>query len=172
MEDVKLEIKKEGDQKPSVREKKTTKTDARWTGIIGPPKFQGETKELHGHVYDIGVQNQADLSTTTTKKLASYADRNCREPQDIRVAIEELEDVTFMMPTRRPGLDSSIADIVLSKDTDVYIKRESIYRQNKAAIFSVELGQCTKAMEEKLESETLYATISDEGGGASSSFLS
>ena len=61
----------------------------------------------------------------TTKKLASYAGRHCHEPQDIRVASKELVDATFTIPTKRktPGLDSSVANMLLSNDLDIYIKR-------------------------------------------------
>ena len=34
-------------------------------------KFKGETEALHGHIYDVGVQNQAELFSNTTKKVAS-----------------------------------------------------------------------------------------------------
>ena len=62
--------------------------------------LQRETEELHGEIYDIGVTNETDLFTTTTKKVASYAGRHCREPQDIRVAIEELTDTKFSIPRK------------------------------------------------------------------------
>ena len=61
-------------------------------------------------------------------------------------------------------MDSSVANILLSKDLDIYIKRESIYRQNKAAIFPVALGQCTEAMKARLDSEDAYSNISETGG--------
>ena len=112
--------------KPGHTRSKQKKNDTHQTGIIGPPNDQGETQELHGHTYNVGVQNQADLLTTTKKKLAIYSSRNCREPKDIRLAIEESENVTFTMPTRRPELDSSIANIVLSKDID-FISRNNPY---------------------------------------------
>ena len=38
-------------------------------------KFKGETEDLHGHIYDVGVQNQAELFSNSTKKIASYAGR-------------------------------------------------------------------------------------------------
>ena len=36
-------------------------------------KFFGETKELHGHIYDINTSKQLEMLTNTTKKIANYA---------------------------------------------------------------------------------------------------
>ena len=43
-------------------------------------KFKGDTEEQHGLIYDVGVTNQSEIFTATTKKIASYAGRNCKEP--------------------------------------------------------------------------------------------
>ena len=47
------------------------------------PKFKGETKALHGFIYDVGTMNQANLFTEKTKKVASFAGQTLKEPQDI-----------------------------------------------------------------------------------------
>ena len=161
-----VEVKNEGEKKDNVcKQQGKTPNKAQQTNTITSLKFKGETEELHGSLYNIGVYNQSNIFMTTTKKLVSYAGRHCCEPQDIRVVIEELEDTTFTIPTKRttPGLDSSVANMLLSKNLDIYIKQESIYRQNKAAMFSVALGQCTEAMKAGLDSEDTYLNISETG---------
>ena len=58
------------------------------------PKFEGKTKELKGHIYDVGVDNQADLFSRTTKEIAEYAGMHCKQSLDIRTAIETLSEAT------------------------------------------------------------------------------
>ena len=162
---VKYETKKEGDERKQDKSQRQWrgKSDTRRTQAVSQ-KFKGATEDLHGHIFDVGVFNQSDLFVTTTKKLANYAGRTCKEPQDICLAIEELKDKTFTLPTRQTGItDTTIANALLSKDLDMFVKRESTYRQNKVAMLSVALGQCSEAMKAKLESENMYDKISNDG---------
>ena len=46
--------------------------------------FSRLTKDLKGHIYDVGTGSQAYQFTTTTKAPASYSRRKCTNPQDIR----------------------------------------------------------------------------------------
>ena len=95
------------DRKPSVtKQKRNNKgrfqrqpTTPRATPLSSN-KFLGETEELHGHIYDINTTRQSEMFTNTTKKVANYAGRTCKEPKDISLAIEELKDATFTMPTK------------------------------------------------------------------------
>ena len=129
-EGMKIEIKKEGGDEKSGRRHGGDKSSQTQRAQPTTPKFKADTEELHGHIYDVGVMNQSDLFTNTTKKLASYAGRTCCKPQDIRLAIKELEDASIDVPTRQTmsGVNSSVINMILSKDLDIYIKRESIYR--------------------------------------------
>ena len=131
--------------------------------FVQPAKFKGETEALHGHIYDVGTSNQADLFTETTKKIASYAGRTCKEPQDIRRSIEDIDDVDIPMPTERTSITNDrLREKLFEKDIETWAKRESIYRQNKASLYSIVLGQCTEAMKAKLESDSGYETISGD----------
>ena len=117
-------------------------------------KFKGKTEELEGHIYDAGVSNQAYLFASTTKEVSEYAGRKLKESQDIRLAIEKVEDVTFTIPSKRPtggGLDTAAVEIIYKTELDGYIKRESIYRQNKASMYAVVFGQCSEPMRAKIE---------------------
>ena len=53
------------------------------TRVSYQPKFEGKTEELKGFIYDIGVENQADLFMKTTKEIAEYAGRHCKQGLDI-----------------------------------------------------------------------------------------
>ena len=105
-------------------------------------KFKGETEDLEGHVYDVGNTTQAEQFTETTTKIASYAGRNCKEPQDICCAIEELKDIPVSLPIERPMiLNDKLRAKLYEKDIEIWSKRESLYRQKKSSMYSVALGQ-------------------------------
>lgn len=36
------------------------------------PKFKSQTEDLHGAIYDVGVNNQLELFTKTTNLISSY----------------------------------------------------------------------------------------------------
>ena len=126
---------------------------------ISSSTFQGETESLLGAIYDVGVSNQSELFTTTTKKIAGFAGRTCKESKDISLAIEELEDPTFT-PPKKVNIDPAIDDLLLKNEVDIFIKRKFTYRQNQATMFSVVLGQCTEALKAKLEADNKFESIS------------
>ena len=91
-------------------------------------RFKGETDDLEGHIYDVGTRTQAEQFTKTTKKLASYAGRTCKEPQDIQRAIEELKEVTVPIPSERLGIaNDTLRGKLYEKDIEIWSKRESLY---------------------------------------------
>ena len=78
-------------------------------------RFAGETEELKGSIYDVGTGSQADMFITTTKAIASYAGCTCTDPQDIRVAIQKLEDTVIAVPQKEEDIADDVATIILSK---------------------------------------------------------
>ena len=112
--------------------------------------FSGLTEDLKGHIYDMGTGSQTDQFTATTKALASYAGRKCSYPQEIRISIERHKDVAIPILTSRTDIDMEVVKLLLGKEIYVYVKRSQQYHQNKAKIYSVALGQCTEATENRL----------------------
>ena len=110
----------------------------------------------------MGTGSQADQFTATTKALASYAGRKCSYPQDIRIEIERQKDVVIPTPTSRSDTEADVAKPLLGKEIDAYVKRSQQYRQNKANIYSVALGQCTEATNNRLEGEETFEDIDGE----------
>ena len=90
----------------------------------------------------MGTGSQADHFTAATKAVAIYAERKCSDPQDIRTAIERQKDAAIPIPTSRTDINEEVANILLGKEIDAYAKRSQQYRQNKAKIYSMALGQC------------------------------
>ena len=138
-------IKSEGNS----RYKKPQKKQA--TRSAPAKSFQGETPTLEGHTYDIGIPNQSEVFTQTTKKIASYAGRNCREAHSMRTAIENLKTPTFAKPTMDTDGDQDVNKMLLIEATNAYVKRTEHYRIDSENMFSVILGQCTDAIKAELE---------------------
>ena len=127
------------------------------------PKFEGKTPELKGHIYAVGVENQADLFTKTTKEIAEYAGRHCKQSLDIRTAIETLAEVVIPVPADRGTSNTTFNNLMLGKDLDIYVKRVDVYNQNKAEMYSTVIGPCTDALRAKLEADANYTTYNTNG---------
>ena len=56
---------------------------------------------LHGYIFDVGMNNQAELFTRAAKKIASHAGHTYKEPQNIRDTIKDVDEITIPMPTER-----------------------------------------------------------------------
>ena len=73
--------------------------------------------------------------------------------------MENLDDTLISVPVKRPTVKATteeIAVLLISKDIDQFVKREQHHHQNKAKMYSVELGQCTEAVNNFLEDESTY----------------
>ena len=96
--------------------------------------FKGDTADLEGNVYDVGLSNQAEIFTITTKKIVSNAGRTYTESQDIRIALESIKEITISRPVKEKSNDDAMETLILTCEIDAYIKRLNAYSQNKASM--------------------------------------
>jgi cytochrome c biogenesis protein ResB len=66
------------------------------------PKFEGKCTELKGHIYDCSDSRQSDKFTKTTKEIAEYVGRTYKYGGDIRVVVNNLEEISITEPTDPP----------------------------------------------------------------------
>eukprot|EP00957_Ditylum_brightwellii_P048016 3646081-Ditylum_brightwellii.AAC.2 len=136
-------------------------------------KFKGKIPDLKGHIYNTAYALQADLYMHTTNKIAHYAGRTCHKADDIKKAIEKLEEIEFLAPTLKEvkvknghtetnKMANTIAAIFLNKEIDQYIKHREAYQENKTKMFTVIISQCTDLIISKLESYPSWTNIEDE----------
>ena len=98
---------------------------------------------LENHIYDIGVTNQTQLFSNTTKETAEYAGWILKESQDIRLAIEKIKDITFQISAKHAitsALDKDSTNMIYKTEIDAYIKNKNVYRQNKSSMYVLVLG--------------------------------
>lgn len=114
------------------------------------PRQQVQTEELKGSIYDVWTGSQPNQFILTTEAITSYAERKRTNPQDISIAIKNLEDATISIPIKNKDIDEDITKILLGKELDAFVKRKQMYCYNKATVYSVVLGHCTEAMKNRL----------------------
>ena len=76
------------------------------------------------------VANQSQLFPNTTREIAKYARRNIRESQDIRLVIEQVEDVKFEIPKKHAetgNFNKEAVNIIYRKELEGYIKHTIQY---------------------------------------------
>ena len=154
------------ERKPNIAKAKVYKTKTAASTIrtsnTSTIKFEGETDELSGHIYDINTSQQSELFTNTTKKIANYAGRNCKESKDISLAIENLEEPTWTLPVKQTTGDKEVDSLLLVQELQLHIRRKHTYNDNRSTLFHVVMGQCTDSMKAKLEAESTYDTIAND----------
>ena len=95
------------------------------TAVSGPARvtLRGLTEDLKGYICDVGTVSQADQFTATNKALASYAGQKGTNPQDIRIAIDCQKGMSIPIPTTSTDIDKEVANLLIVKDIDAYVKR-------------------------------------------------
>ena len=114
--------------------------------------FTGRCDGLKNHVYDcLDSRRAADQFTTTTKELANYVGRDYTHGDDVRRAIEGMQLITLVPPA--PPLDTATKweEMAYGSKLKVHTAREETLESNMKTLFSLIMGQCSKAMELKLQ---------------------
>ena len=75
--------------------------------------------------------------------IASYEGRTCTDPQDIRIAIKNIEYVKTSTPLKQEDIGGNITKLLVGKELDMYVKRRQLYCKNNGTLYSVVLVQCT-----------------------------
>ena len=61
------------------------------------------------------------------------------------------------------GASQAVLNLILNRETDAFIKREGMYRQNKESMFSKILDQCTDALKAKLKNISTFKLMNSTG---------
>ena len=97
-----------------------------------------------------------------TKSISSYVGSMFTNPQAIRIAIWDLDDMTLSIPVKQEGIDDNIAKILLMKELVEYVNRRKLYRQNKSTLYYIVIGKCMEATKNCLEGEGSFEEIDRE----------
>jgi hypothetical protein len=134
---------------------------------VTPPtgKFEGEVEALKGFYYDCSDSKQSDMFIKTTKKIAGHVGRTYKMGGDVRIAVETQEIPTFAMPPNPPD-DASRSELrIWEKRLDAILKREDQLEHNIRQVYALVWGQCTEILQQRIEAEDGFASMSDENNG-------
>jgi len=149
------------DMKTGVQDTPNKKNSSRQTVNSGQGKFEGRCEDLKGHVYDHGNSKVADQFILTTKELKNYVGRTYKHGGDMTEAIENLMVPTKTEPSDPNDPDDRIAMKKWEREYDEYRKWSIVTHDNLKALYQLVWGQCSDAMQQKIESLPTFATITD-----------
>ena len=152
--------KEEGDKKKSYN---FNKGSNRVTPPVG--KFEGKVEALKGFYYDCSDSKQSDMFVKTTKEIAGYVGRTYKMGGDTRIAIETQEVPKFAIPADIAE-DAPKGEVRLwEKKLDHISKREDQLEHNIRQVYALVWGQCTDILQQKIEAEDGFASMSAENDG-------
>ena len=116
---------------------------------------------LKGHLYDVAEPGkQVDQYTQTTKAIGEYVGRVYgREMLQLVMHLKECAPKEPVYPTGNTITERDKA--VWGKQYDLYLKKQEQYDDYKAKVFTIVLGQCTKAMKNKVEGTTGFEVLAE-----------
>ena len=128
-------------------------------------RFVGRTTDLNGHIYDCSDIRQADQFIKTTKEIAEYIGRTYKFAGDIRSAILAQELPILLEPEEPQDENNRIAFKRWELAEQLYSRQKTALTENNKTLFSLVWGQCSDAMQQKLESHDEFAALSIDSDG-------
>ena len=121
------------------------------------PEEANQIAQLKGKVYVIAnAGEQADTYTKSTKAIGEYVGRVYG--REMKKLVLQLTECGPLEPTY-PSEGDEKAKAIWSKEYDHYLKKQEQYRDQKAKVFTIILGQCTKPMRNRVEGTTGYGDV-------------
>ena len=121
------------------------------------PKFEGKCADLKGHIYDCSDVRQSDQYTKTTKEIAEYVGRTYKYGGDTRLTVETLKKPVIVAPTDPPDDATKTDGKIWEKEIDAYVKKKDHIEENVKTLYSLNWGQCTDIMRQKIEAHESFA---------------
>ena len=136
-------------------------------------KTSSTKKSLSDYNFYLGSAKQASDYETTREYLINTIRKNYTNGNDIAMALEDLTQ--YNVGQYKPTLQfSTTADedqkkaeneaykMEFKAKLDLYMRRKSTYENNLTKAYAFIWEQCAKAMQNKIESRTDYATIKND----------
>lgn len=122
---------------------------------VATPTFKGNTPDMNGHVFQ--CHNEAANASQflkTIEALSEYINKNLNFPKDIASLCEDHSVSEIIEPKDLVNEEEKSKTKTLIWETKVkaYVKRCDEQEKNLRAIFSTVWGQCSTAMQSKLQS--------------------
>ena len=128
----------------------------------GRSDFEGEYDSINGHVFQTRDECRVSLQfDKTCKELGRLAMKKFKHPDDILTMIMSLEETKFDLPTtpvKRSGERKVKKSLKLLYKMQMtrYMERTQTYEDNKKKLYMIVWDQCSRAMQNRLESGKGY----------------
>ena len=127
--------------------------------------FKGTITDMNGHTFQChGEATHASQFSRTCEELQSYCLKTYTYGDDVAHIVRHFKEFNMKAykPSPAPANVDSIDLRIVDKEVDEYVKRHSIYKQNKKALYMVVWAQCSSAMQAKMKSATLFKTFDEQ----------
>lgn len=127
-----------------------------------PRTFQGAVTALQPHVYDTGTIGSAELFTTTTRAIGTYAAREIKGAGDYRVGFDRLElpAITLPeMPTDEKDTKYPQNLKLWEHGIKSYYERTTARAELNKRVFALVIGQCSPTILDRLRAHEDWPAI-------------
>ena len=128
-------------------------------------KFEGRCDALTGHIFDYKGSGMADQFMKTRKEISIYVGTDYKQGSDLKIGIDTLVMPTIPMPTAPPANTDATLTQIWEKQVDLYVKKVDQLETNVQSLFSLVWGQCTDAMQAKVEAAPTYSQVATDNSG-------
>ena len=126
-------------------------------------QFSGRESAMNGHVFDYTGERMPEKYIRTMKELVAHVRLTCKEyTTDLK---EGLESLILVDPTppENPPEGNQVAFKIWKMDIKENREKMKVFANFRAGLYSLVLGQCTNALQERLKSHQDYQTANQDG---------
>ena len=126
-------------------------------------QFVGREPAMNGHIFDYTGERTPEKYIRTMRELVAHVGLTCKNyTTELK---EGLENLALADPTEpeNPAEGDQVAFELWKMDLKEYREKLKVFANFRAGLFSLVLGQCTDALQERLKSHHDYQAASQDG---------
>ena len=118
---------------------------------------------MNGHVFDYTGERTPEKYIRTMKELVAHVGLTYKDyTTDLKEGLESLSLVD-PTPPENPPEGNQVAFEIWKMDIKEYREKIKVFANFRAGLYSLVLGQCTDALQERLKSHQDYQTTNQDG---------
>ena len=126
-------------------------------------QFTGQESAMNGHVFDYTGERTPEKCIRTVKELLAHVGSTYKEyTTDLKEGLENLALTDPIAPDNPPD-GNQVAFELWKMDIKEYCEKLKVFANFRAGLYSLVLGQCTDALQERLKSHCDYEAANQDG---------
>jgi len=115
---------------------------------------------MNGHVFQCyNKKTNRRQFSRTLQELGQYASVKLKYLQDMRMLLKTMMEVIFDLPVDLAATSSQAKKELWKLEISDFHTRRKLYASNKSVLFAVAYGQCSEAMQAKLQATESFREI-------------